>query len=191
MKARIVRISLSVAAVFWPSWVFAAEGEQAEGSWFALIFYTINFLLFLWIVGKYGWPRITQFFLSHSHTIREIRGRAEKAYREAQEQANRAAQQLQQLEADKRKVMSELDQETAYQIGQMNDAAREAVSRIRRDTEITTMALRDGAQRRLRQTMAEAAGRIAHELVSRNFQASDQAQLLQGFIDRISEEARR
>ena len=190
MKARIARISLTAAAVFWPGWVFAAEGEQAEGSWFALIFYTVNFLLFLWIVRRYGWPRITQFFHDRSHTIREIRGRAEKAYQEAQELANRAAQQLRQLEADKRKMMSELDEETTYQIGHINDATREAVSRIRRDTEITTVALRDGAQRRLRQTMAEAAGRIARELVSHDFHASDQLRLLQGFADRLAQEAR-
>jgi F0F1-type ATP synthase membrane subunit b/b' len=190
MKARIARISLTAAMAFWPSWVFAAEGEQAEGSWFALIFYAINFLLFLWIVRRYGWPYIMQFFNDRSHNIREIRGRAEKAYHDAQELANRAAQQLQQLEADKRKMKSELDEETTYQIGQLNDAAREAVSRIRRDTKVTTAALRDGAQRRLRHTMAEATGKIARELVSRNFRASDQTRLLRGFIDRIGEEAR-
>ncbi len=169
----------------------AAEGEEAKGSWFALIFYAINFLLFLWIVRRYGWPRITQFFRSRSHTIRDIRGRAEKAYQEAQQLANRAAQQLRQLAADQRRMTSELDEETAYQIEQINDAAHEAVKRVRRDAEISTAALRDGAQRRLRQTMAEAAGTIARELVSRNFQAADQARLLQGFIDRIDEEARR
>jgi ATP synthase F0 subunit b len=190
MKARIASVSVTAATVFWPSWVFAAEGQQAEGSWFALIFYAVNFLLFLWIVRRYGWSRITQFFHDRSHTIRDIRGRAEKAHHEAQELANRAAQQLRQLEADQHKMMSELDEETTYQMSQMNDAAREAVSRIRRDKEITIVALRDGAQRRLRQTMAEAAGRIARELVTRNFQASDQARLLQGFIERIGEEAR-
>jgi F0F1-type ATP synthase membrane subunit b/b' len=190
MKSRITRISLITAAVLWPSWVFAAEGEQAQGSWFALIFYAVNFLLFVWIVWRYGGPRISQFFRDRSHTIRDIRDRAEKAYQEAQELANRAAQQLRQLEADQRKVMSELDEETNYQIGQMNDAAREAVNRIRRDMEITKVALRDGAQRRLRETMAGAAGRIARELVSRNIQASDQARLLQGFLARIGEEPR-
>jgi|SRR6516225_7533379 F-type H+-transporting ATPase subunit b len=190
MKARIVKICLTAAAVLWPSWLFAAEGEPAEGSWFALIFYAVNFILFLWIALKYGWPRITEFFRVRSHTIRDIRRRAEKAYQEAQELANRAAQQLQQLEGDKRKMMSALDEETAYQIAKMNDAAREAVRRIKRDLELTIGALRDGAQRRLRQTMAETAGKLARELVSRNFQASDQTRLLQGFIDRIGEEAR-
>jgi F-type H+-transporting ATPase subunit b len=190
MKARIAKISLAAAAIFSPSWVFAAESEPAEGSWFALIFYAVNFILFLWIVQRYGWPRIMQFFRDRSRTIRDIRGRAEKAYQEAQELANRAFQQLQQLEAEKRRMMSELDEETAYQSGRVSDAARQAVSRIRRDTEVTAAALRDGAQRHLRRSMAEAAGRIARELVSRDFRASDQARLLQGFIDRLGEEAR-
>jgi F0F1-type ATP synthase membrane subunit b/b' len=191
MKSRIARIGVAAAMLFWPGWAFAAETEQAEGSWFALIFYAINFLLFLWIVRRYGWARITQFFSERSHTIRETRGRAEKAYRDAQELAGRAAQQLQLLEADKRRMMAELDEETAFHMGQLNEAAREAVSRIRRDREITTVALQDGAQRRLRQTMAAAAVRIAGELVSHNFNESDQARLLVGFIDRIGEEARR
>ncbi len=190
MKARIASVSLSAATVLWPAWAFAAEGEPAEGSWIALIFYAVNFLLFLWIVQKYGWPYITQFFHDRSSTIREIRDRAEKAYREAQELASRAAQQLQQLEADKRKMMSELDEETAYQVNQINEAGGEAVSRIRRDTEVTRAALRDGAERRLRETMAEAAGRLAREMVRRNFRASDQARLLRGFIEHIGEEAR-
>jgi F-type H+-transporting ATPase subunit b len=190
MKARIASVSVWAATVLWPGWVFAAEGEPAEGSWFALIFYAINFLLFLWIVRRYGWPYITQFFHDRSSTIREIRVRAEKAYQEAQELATRAAQQLQQLEADKRKMVSELDEETAYQVRQVDEAAREAVSRIRRDTEITRAALRDAAQRRLRETMAEGAGRLAREIISRNFRASDQTRLLQGFVDRIGEEAR-
>ena len=169
----------------------AAEREPTEGSWFALVFYAVNFVLFLWIARKYGGPRIAHFFHSRSQTIRGIRDRAERAYRDAQALANRAAEQLRQLEADQRELTSELDKETTYQIGRISGAAREAIDRIRSDAEVTTVALRDGAQRRLRQTMAEAAGRIARELLSRNFQASDQNRLLQGFVDRIGEEAHR
>jgi len=187
MKSRTASSSLVGLALFWPGWVFAAEGEPAEGSWFALIFYAINFLLFVWMVQKYGWPYITQFFHDRSRSIREIRSRAEKAYQEVQELANHAARLLGRLEIDKREMMSELDQETAYQITQIVDAAHAAVGRIRRETELTTVALHDGAQRRLREIMAAAAGTIARELLSRNLQASDQARLLQGFIDQVED----
>jgi F0F1-type ATP synthase membrane subunit b/b' len=190
MKSRLAKISVTAAALVWPTWASAGEGEPVEGSWFALIFYTLNFLLFLWIAGRYGWPRISQFFRNRSHTIREIRTRADKALQEAQELAHRAAQELERLEADKHELMSELEEQTAYIIVQIKNAASEAVNRIRRDTELTKIALRDGAQRRLRQTMAEAAGRIARAIISRNLQPADQARLLRGFVDRIGEEAR-
>ena len=190
MNSRIARIGLFAVILVWPTGVFAAEPEQAEGSWFALIFYAVNFVLFLWIVRKYGWPRITDFFRNRSRTIRDYRGRAETALQEAQELASRAAQQLARLDADKNAVIAELNEETAFQVQQINQAAHDAVNRIRRDAEITTVALREGAQRRLRQTMAEAAGRIARELVSRNFQQSDQDRLLRGFVEQIGEETR-
>jgi F0F1-type ATP synthase membrane subunit b/b' len=190
MESRIARTSLALGVVFWPAAALAAETEQAQGSWFALIFYVINFLLFILIVRRYGGPLITKYFGDHARTIRDIRERAEKAYLEAQELASRAAERLQQLEAEKHQMQAELDEETTYQIGQISEAARDAVSRIRRDAELGSAALRDGAQRRLRQTMAEAAGRIARELLKRNFQAPDQARLLRGFVDRIAEETR-
>jgi|SRR6516225_808133 len=190
MKGRIAKISASAAMALWPGWVWAAEGgEQAEGSWFALIFYIINFLLFLWIVRRYGWPRITQFFRDRSHTIRDIRDRAEQAYRQAQELATQAAQQLRRLEAAKTKMKSELDGETTHQIGQIKIATQDVAVRIRRDTEVTALALRDGSQRRLRETMAEMAGKIAREFVRRNLQESDQERLLRDFVEQIGEEA--
>ena len=189
MKSRIATVSAIAAGLLCPAGALAAQGEPSEGSWFALIFYALNFLLFLWIVRRYGWPRVTQFFRDRAHTMREIRGRADKAYREAQELAQRAAQLLQQLEAEKSRIAAELDAETNDQIGQIDRAAGEAVNRIRHDTEVTVAALREGAQRRLRQTMAAAAGRVARELVRLRFQASDQARLLEGFIDSLAEEA--
>lgn len=185
-----IRLIVAAALVFCPTWASAAETEQAGGSWFPLIFYAINFLIFIWIVRRYGWPAIIQFFRDRSRNIREIRSRAQKAYEDAQELAKRAMQQLELLEADKRRMMAELDAETNYQIAQISEAAREAVSRIRHDNEITKVALRDGAQRRLRETMAEGAGKIARELVLRNFRASDQSRLLEGFIARMDGEVR-
>jgi ATP synthase F0 subunit b len=190
MNSRISRVGLIAVILFWPSGVFAAEPEQVEGSWFALIFYAVNFLLFLWIVRKYGWPRIADFFRNRARTIIDSRRDAETALREAQELAQRAAQQLGRLDADQRTMMVELDKETAYQVRRINQAAHDAVDRIRRDLKVTVVALREGAQRQLRQTMAEAAGRIARELLSRNFQPFDQDRLLRGFVERIGEEVR-
>jgi F0F1-type ATP synthase membrane subunit b/b' len=190
MNSRIAKCALGIAVLLWPSAGLTAEAKPTEGSWLALIFYGINFLLFLWVLRVYGWPWISEFFHSRSGIIRENRNRAERAFREAQELANRAAQLLRQLDADKQALLTELEDETNYEIRRINQAAREAVDRIWLDTHTTRAALLDGAQRRLRQALAEATGRIARELVSRNFQPSDQARLLQEFVERIGGEAR-
>jgi F-type H+-transporting ATPase subunit b len=176
--------------MFCPISAVAAEAEPAEGGWFPVIFYAINFLLFLWIVRRYGWPTITRFFRDRANTIRQNRGRAEKAYAEARELANRGAELLRQLEAEKSRIAAELDQETAFQIGRIQTAAQEAVNRIRRDSQIALVALHEAAQRRLRHSLAVAAGAIARELLRRNFQTTDQGRLLQSFVERIGQEAR-
>ncbi len=190
MNSRIAKLALGMAVLLWPASGLAAEAEPSEGSWLALIFYGINFVLFVWILRAYGWPRISEFFHNRSGVIRDNRNRAERAFRDAQELANRAAQQLRQLDAEKRAMLAELDDETNYEIRRIEEAARETVDRIRRDTQRARVALLDGAQRRLRQALAEAAGGIARELVTRNFQPSDQARLLHNFVEHVGEETR-
>src|SRR5262249_1963417 len=109
MKTQTLISELVAAAGFSTHAVLGLRVDQGPGRWFGLIFYAINFLLFLGIVSKYGWPSIIQFFRNRSVTIRDIRSRAEKAFQEAQELADRAAQQLGQLETDKRKMAAALD----------------------------------------------------------------------------------
>jgi F0F1-type ATP synthase membrane subunit b/b' len=117
--------------------------------------------------------------------------RAESLYHEAQERANRAAERMAKLEAEKTRIASDLADETVYQIGKLYDAAHETVARLKRDAEQTASALREAAQRQVRHALAEAAGHLARELLMRNFEAADQARLLEGLSERLSEEARR
>jgi F0F1-type ATP synthase membrane subunit b/b' len=189
MKSRIA--ILLAAAALCPSLAYAAEGAEPEGSWFSLIFYVINFVLFLWVVKYYGGARISGFFHDRAKTIRETISRAEKALKDAQDLANTAAERMAGLEAEKAKIASDLADETVYQIGRIYDIAQETVARIKRDSELTVAALRESGQRRLRETMAAAAGRIAREILARNFEPGDQRRLIEGFVDKLGEEARR
>jgi F0F1-type ATP synthase membrane subunit b/b' len=116
--------------------------------------------------------------------------RADANFRQAQELARRAADQMAKLEAEKTQIASDLADETVYQVGRIYDLAQEAVARIKRDTEMTSAALRDAARRQVRVSLAEASGRLARGLLERDFQAADQERLLGGFIDRLREERR-
>jgi F-type H+-transporting ATPase subunit b len=190
MKFRIA-FALIAAAEACPSLAHAAEqATETRGSWFDLIFYVINFLLFVWIIRRYAGSLITGFFKDRSAGIRTTIGRAQSALDEAQQLANRANEQIARLEEERRQIASELSEETIYQTGRIYDLANEAVSRIRRDTDLTAAALHEGARRRVREALATAAGALARGLISRNFEAEDQKRLLEGFIDKLGREAR-
>ena len=63
MKSRIAIAAVLLGATLTPTLAIAAEGAAAErGSWGALVFYVINFLLFVGILWKYALPAARNFF---------------------------------------------------------------------------------------------------------------------------------
>lgn len=191
MKTRLKFAIVSVAAILiGPSIAFAEANAVPEGGWGPLVFYIINFGLFIYLVKRFGGPQILDFFRNRAKTIRENLGRSETAFKEAQELAKRAAEQNAGLSAERNRIASEMADETRYHIGQIEELTRETITRIRRDRELSVAAAREAGQRHLRETLAGAAGRIASEIVRRDFQPTDQARLLEGFVGKLHEEAR-
>ncbi|MGD0291881.1 MAG: ATP synthase F0 subunit B [Candidatus Binataceae bacterium] len=192
MKSRIAIAAALLGAALTPTLAIAAEGGGEErGSWGALLFYVINFLLFAAILWKYALPAARNFFRDRALGIRDTWSKAEAALRGAQELANRAAERMARLEAEKNQIASDLADETVFQIGRIYDLAQEAAARIKRDAELGAAAMGENAQRRVREALAHAAGSLARELVANNFQPGDQTRLLQGFVEKLGEEAGR
>jgi F-type H+-transporting ATPase subunit b len=191
MKSRIT-IAALLSAVLTPSLALAAEGAVEErGTWGALLFYIINFLLFAGILWKYALPAAKNYFKDRAAGIRDTISKADAAFRDAQELANRAAERMAKLEAEKSQISSDLADETVYQIGRIYDLAQESAARIKRDAETSAVAMAENANRRVREALAHSAGRLAGDLVKRNFQAADQTRLVQGFVEKLGAEAGR
>ena len=192
MKSRIAIAATLIGAALTPALAFAAEGGSEErGTWGALAFYIINFSLFAAILWKYAVPAARNFFRDRATGIRATLAKADAAFREAEELANRAAERMAKLEAEKNQISSDLADETVYQIGRIYDLGREAAARIKRDAEQGATALAENANRRVREALAHAAGKVARDLVLSNFVAGDQTRLVQGFVEKLGEEARR
>jgi len=174
-----------------PTAAFAAEGEPGPaGSWTALLFYVINFALFIFILVKYALPIGRDFFANRANSIRDSLSKAEANFRDAQELANRAAERTAKLESEKSQIGSDLDAETAYQIQRIHELARETSARIERDAKLSAATARENGHRRMRIALASAAGRLARERLEAVFQSSDQDRLLDGFVAKLREEAR-
>jgi len=175
-----------LAAAFFPRAALAAEGAGAEhGSWLLLTFFAINFALFVFVLVYFAGAPLRKFFSDRAVTIRTALSRAQSALAEAEDLANKAAARMAALSAELAKLADELEQETAFQIGKVKDLAKATAERIRRDTETSHYALAEAAKRRVRAQLAESAATVARDLISRNFQPSDQGQLIDGFMDKL------
>lgn len=191
-----IAITFTGAAVMLPpgaAWC-AESAATGHGSWLTLLFFVINFGLFIWLLRwldrRFG-GIVHNHFAGRARTIKDTFSRAEATLKQAEELANQARERTAQLEADKTQLRADLDVETSYMVQALRQKAREAADRIVRDTELTGNAMVEAARRRLRESLAEATGRLALTLVSRNFTDDDQARLLRGFQARLSQEEAR
>lgn len=193
-RSVIASTTVACAALLLPAAGLCAEGggeAAGGGSWTSLLFYVFNFAVFVWILVHYAGPAVREFFADRASGIKETFARAEATFKEAQDLANRAAERMSRLEAEKKQLRADLDAETAYIANRIREMAREAALRIIRDTELTGDAITEAAQRHVRAMLAEATGKLARELMVKSFTDDDQARLLRGFEDRIAQEARR
>ena len=84
MKPRIAIAATLIGAALTPALAFAAESRAEErGTWGALVFYIINFALFVGILWKYAVPAARNFFRDRATGIRATLAKADAAFREA------------------------------------------------------------------------------------------------------------
>jgi F0F1-type ATP synthase membrane subunit b/b' len=194
IKRSVILLTGAVLLVPVAAWCAEAGKEAAGGSWLSLLFYVINFALFIgaiWFLDWYLDHPISGFFANRARTINETTTRAEAALKEAQDLANRSAERMSRLGAEKKQLRADLDAETAYMANRIRELAREAALRIIRDAELTGEAITEAAQRRVRALLAQATGRRARELMVKSFTPEDQTRLLRGFEEKLAQEARR
>ena len=179
------------AVITAPSFAFAAEGAtENPGSWLGTMFFAINFILFAGILYFFAGPPLGAFFRDRSTGIRNQLDRLNSALKEAQDLANRAAERMAHLEQDAAQLKAEMENETSFLVNRIREGAKATSERIRHDTQLTGAAIVEAAQRRVRERLAANAANIARELIAKSFEASDQARLIDSFMDKIRNEAR-
>jgi F-type H+-transporting ATPase subunit b len=185
MKKWTISAAIFAAALF-PRIAFAAEpaGED-HGSWLLLTYFAINFALFAYVLIRFAGPPVRKFFADRASTIRTGLNRAQSAFAEARDLANKAAARMAALDDELRKVAADLEEETRFQVSKVAELAKSTAERIRRDAVLSSSALSGAAQRRLRARLAESAATLARDLIGRDFQLTDQGRLIDGFMDKL------
>src|SRR3984893_19423089 len=119
MKRNAMAIKLSVilspgAVLLMPVAACCAEAGSEPtggGSWLSLLFYVVNFALFIWILVHFAGAPVLKFFADRADAINETNARAETALTEAQNLARRSAERMFLLGADKKRRTAHLDPE--------------------------------------------------------------------------------
>ncbi|MHB8384096.1 MAG: F0F1 ATP synthase subunit B family protein [Candidatus Binataceae bacterium] len=194
MKRRfhIIGIPMLAAGALMPSLALAAEsGSEQAGSWVTLGFFAANFAAFLFILIYFAVPLARSFFTDRAASIRASLGRAESALAEADAIARAAEARKAALESDLARIKAEFETETNFQIARLRELAKAHSERLRHDSQMTTAAMTEAAQRRVRERLAAAAATLAREVIARNFSGDDQGRLIEGFMDKLGQEGRR
>jgi F-type H+-transporting ATPase subunit b len=191
MKKWIILAAVFGAALSPRIALAAAEAAEERGSWTLLLFFTINFLLFVFVLLYFAAPLARKFFADRAATIRTGLSRAERAFAEAQDLANKAAARMAALEAELKKTAAEIEEETAFQVKRVAELAKSTAERIRNDAVLSTAALTEAAKRRVRARLAETAAKLARDLIGREFQKDDQGRLIDRFMEQLGSGASR
>ncbi|HTY56306.1 MAG TPA: ATP synthase F0 subunit B [Candidatus Binataceae bacterium] len=171
-----------------PALAFAAEAGEGQGSWLRLLFFTINFSAFVFIVVFYAGPFVKRFFHDRASSIRETLTRLENEEHRAEEAAQQAAARQARLDSDKTALAEEMRAETAREIDRLRNGAQANAARIKRDAELTAAAIAEGAKRQMRAHLAEVATKLARKLLVENLESSDQGRLVEDFMQRLHRE---
>ncbi len=173
-----------------PTVAFCAEGAAAGGSWFALLFYIINFAIFVYLLVRFAGPLTVRFFRERAREIHANIDLTESGFRSAAQTAEAAQAEIARLEAEKARILSEMRAETAREVARMRELGQMAARRIRRDAESTARSIADSGRRTIQAHLAAVATRLARELIVNNFEAADQTRLVLEFLDTVRQEAR-
>jgi F-type H+-transporting ATPase subunit b len=173
-----------------PTLAFCAEGAPEQGSWLALIFYVINFAIFVYILVRFAGPLAVTFFRERAQEIRANVELSEASLRSATLTAQTAEAEVAGLEAEKARLLKEMREQTAREIARMLELGRMAAQRIRSDAEMTARSIAESGRRTVQAHLAAAAARMARELIVREFEPADQSRLLQQFLQTVREEGR-
>jgi F0F1-type ATP synthase membrane subunit b/b' len=190
MKAGLaIASALAVVLACAHAYAAAPGAEHHPFDFVSFLFFVINFAIFVAILVYFGRPYVRGFARDRAASIRDTMNRAQTAFDEAEDFARRARERIAALDDELARLAADLAAETAFQVRQLAENAEAAAARVRRDAEQASAALAELAQRRLRERLALSSAALARRLIAQSFEPSDQARLLDRFMERLGREA--
>jgi F-type H+-transporting ATPase subunit b len=171
----------------------AEEGQEAHGGHdtgsaqlVGLAFFTINFLLFAFVLRKYALPVVKDALRKRRDSVVQALNEARRAQEEAENLRREYEQKLASLAAEQERLRAQALEAAEQQKQKTIEEARRVAERIHSETRLMAQREVEEARRVLRQEVVEQAVRRATELLRSRLQPADQNRLVQDLVSEVN-----
>ena len=180
----------ALAAALLPTSAFGAEGGETHGSWLLLLFFAINFAMFVFVLARYAAPPAAKYFHDRSTELRNTLRSTDDALARAEEMAARAQADLAKLESEKALLAKEMRETTAREARRVREIAERTSLRIKQDAQLASTALAEAGRRRIRERLAAVTAGLARDVIEKDVRPADESRLIDQFMNQLEAETR-
>jgi F-type H+-transporting ATPase subunit b len=171
----------------------AEEGPEAHGGHDAgsaqlvgLAFFTVNFLLFAFVLRKYALPVVKDALRKRRDSVVQALNEAKRAQEEAENLRREYEQKLASLAAEQDRLRAQAVEAAERQQQRTIEEARRVAERIHSETRLMAQREVEEARRVLRQEVVEQAVGMATELLRSRLRPADQSRLVQDLVREVN-----
>jgi F-type H+-transporting ATPase subunit b len=180
------RLAVALASLFWTVSAFASEAEEHHAaSATELIFPTLNFLIFLFLIYKFVLPLARDYFDKRRADIAAAVQEGDEAKRKGEaflaEYRSRLARLGDELKAIRDALRNDAEREKQKLLAE----AAEVVNRLKSDADFLADQEVRLARQELRKEIVERAEHTAEKLMRENLTAADQKRIVSEFVSEV------
>jgi F-type H+-transporting ATPase subunit b len=163
----------------------AAAAEEHAASVTELVFPLINFLIFLYLIKRFGLPIVGGYLKSRregiAQSIREADEAKEHADALARDYQNRLARLAEETRSIRESIRADGEREKAKLLAEVQEIA----TRIKTDADLLAEQEVRLARQALRREIVDAARAAAEKIIRQNFSAADQKRMVAEFLTEV------
>jgi F-type H+-transporting ATPase subunit b len=172
-----------------PSLGWAAEDTHAEhagsSQWLTLLFFTINFLIFVFVLRKFALGIIKQKLKERHASVVQALDEAKRAKEEAEQLRQEYEQKIANLAAEEEQFRTQAIEAAERERTRIMEEARQMAERATAEVQLIAQREIEAARQLLRKEVARQAVQIATALIQENVTSSDNNRLIQNLVREV------
>lgn len=185
-SVRPARYGVAAAITFAPALALAAGGEHhATFDVGSFVLQLVNLGLLLFVLIKFGGKAVNKGLAARHEQLKLELESAQREKNEAEARLREHERRLAQIEAEVGRIRATVKQEANDEKARLIAAAEERAGRIKTETAFLLDQQVKQAQATLRAEVAEAAFKVAEQLIKRAVDSGDQKRMIDSFVAEV------